>query len=122
MKISAIRGAITVEENTEKAIETATVKLFKEILDKNAIKPQDIAYINFSATKDITAAYPAKFIRTALNITDVPMMCYQEMAVDGALDMCLRILIVINTINTDFTPTHVYLDGAKILRPDLLKD
>ena len=121
MKIVAIRGAITVSENTEEAMEKATVKLFKEILQKNNIEPKDIAYINFSATKDLTKSYPAKFIRTTLGITNIPMMCYQEMTVEGALSMCLRVLIVLNTINNNFMPIHVYLDGAKVLRPDLIE-
>ncbi len=119
MKIVGIRGAITLDENTEKAIEEATVELFNTLMEQNDIAPEDVAYVNFSATKDITKAHPAKFIRTKLGITSIPMMCSQEMDVEGALGMCLRILIVINTINDEFAPKHFYLKGAKILRPDI---
>lgn len=119
MNIVAIRGAITVEENTEEAIKIATVELFEKVLLENRLSPLDLVYINFSATKDITKAYPAKFIRTELNITDVPMMCYQEMSVDGSLEMCIRLLIVVNTINKSFKPIHVYMKNAKKLRPDI---
>ncbi|MBQ2871911.1 chorismate mutase [bacterium] len=119
MKQFAIRGAITVAENTEEAIKNATVELLNSIIEKNNLNIADMLYINFSATKDITKAYPAKFVRTELGITDVPMMCYQEMYVENSLPMCIRILIVVNTINKEFFPRHIYLGGAKILRPDI---
>lgn len=119
MSMAAIRGAITVDENTQEAIKNATVELFTAVLNKNNLKPEDILYINFSATKDITKAYPAKFIRTELGISSIPLMCYQEMDVEGSLKLCIRLLIVTNTINSDFLAQHVYLKGAKVLRPDL---
>ena len=119
MKINAIRGAITVDENSVESIKEATVELFTAIMKENSLTPNDIAFINFSATKDINKVYPAKFIRTELGITDVPMMCYQEMDVEGSLDMCLRLLIVVSTINSAFIPKHIYLKGAKNLRPDI---
>jgi len=119
MGIAAIRGAITVEENTVEAIKNATVELFSDVMSQNSLKPEDVAYINFSATKDITKAHPAKFIRTELGISSIPLMCYQEMDVEGALKMCIRLLIVINTINDEFSAKHVYLKGAKVLRPDI---
>ena len=119
MGIIAIRGAITVDENTQEAIKDATVELFNAIVEQNNLKIDDIAFLNFSATKDINKVYPAKFIRTELGITTIPMMCYQEMDVDGSLAMCLRLLIVVNTINNKFDTKHVYLKDAQILRPDL---
>lgn len=120
MTIKAIRGAITVEENTYDAIKEATLELFNAVVEANNLKIEDIAFLNFSATSDITKVYPAKFIRTELGITTIPMMCYQEMNVEGSLSMCLRLLIVINTINNDFNAHHIYLKGAKILRPDIV--
>ena len=120
MQFVAIRGAITVDENTEESIKNATVNLLKEIIKQNNLSVSDMLYINFSATKDITKAYPAKFVRTELGITDVPMMCYQEMDVDGSLEMCIRVLIVLNTINTNFSAKHVYMKDAQRLRPDLV--
>ena len=119
MTITAIRGAITVDENTNEAIKEATMELFKAVVDANNLKADDIVFINFSATKDINKVYPAKFIRTELGITNIPMMCYQEMDVEGSLPMCLRLLIVTNTINSNFKTKHVYLKGAKVLRPDI---
>lgn len=119
MKITAIRGAITVDSNDEQSIKEATVELFNSVMSANNLNVEDVAFLNFSATKDINKVYPAKFIRTELGITTIPMMCYQEMDVEGSLNMCIRLLIVINTINNDFKPKHVYLKGAQILRPDI---
>ncbi len=121
MKINAIRGAITIDTNTEDAIKQATIELFTTIMKENHLTADDIAFLNFSTTKDINQAYPAKFIRTELGITTIPMMCYQEMDVENSLRMCIRALIVTNTINNNFTPNHIYLKGASVLRPDLAK-
>ena len=51
-----------------------------------------------------------------------PLFCMQEMAVVGSLPHCIRVLIL---WNTDLEPgeiRHVYLEGAKVLRPDLAKE
>jgi chorismate mutase len=40
------------------------------------------------------------------------------MAVPGSLPMCLRILLHVNTDKTADQIVHVYLRGARVLRPD----
>lgn len=115
--IKTIRGAITLEENSCEEIENATCLLLNEILKKNRLKKEHIVHCIFSLTKDIDKAYPAKFAREKLNFDDVPMLCVQEAFIDGALKMCLRVLIVARNVNSGVC--HVYLKGAKILRKDL---
>ena len=61
MKVYAIRGAITVDENTEEAISSASVSLIKRIKEKNVF--DSAVCILISTTADITAAYPAKAVR-----------------------------------------------------------
>ncbi len=119
MKMAAIRGAITIDLNTEDAIKNGTVELMNTLIEQNDLNLDEVVYINFACTKDITKAYPAKFVRNELGITHIPMMCGQEMDVEGTLGMCIRVLIVLNTINEDFSAKHFYLKGAKILRPDI---
>ena len=114
-----IRGAITVEENSIVAIKNATVELVSEIIEKNDIKSSDIAFVIFTLTKDLNAAFPAKFAREELNFSLVPMMCYNEAEINGSIKMCLRVLITVNTIKAQNEIKHVYLKGAKILREDL---
>ena len=55
----SIRGAITVEADDKELIYEATAEMMEEILKANAIKTDDIVSIVFTATDDLTKAYPA---------------------------------------------------------------
>lgn len=110
-----IRGAITVDENSDKAIELATLELLGELVEKNNIKPENISHAIFTLTDDLNAAFPAKFARKNLGWETVAMMCFHELDVPNSLKMCLRILVVVNCEET-FTPEFVYLKGAASLR------
>ena len=61
-----IRGAITVDKNTEDSIRDAVITLLKELIAKNNIEISKISHIIFTTTKDINAAFPAKFARVDL--------------------------------------------------------
>lgn len=115
MITKGIRGAITVEENTSEAIGSAVIKLLNEIVTRNKIELNLISHVIFSLTPDLNAEFPAKYARINLKWKDVPMMCFNEIDVPGALKMCLRVLVVINC-GKDFEPEFVYLDGAEVLR------
>jgi chorismate mutase len=116
MVTKGIRGAITVEENSEQAIKEATLELLSEILEKNNLTDTSkISHVIFTTTKDLNAAFPAKFPRVELGWDNVAMMCFHELDVPNSLSMCLRVLIVINC-EPDFSPDFVYLKGAKTLR------
>ncbi len=110
-----IRGAITVEANNENAIKQATLELLQELVERNQITPNDISHAFFTLTKDLNAAFPAKFAHTELGWKDTAMMCFNELDVPESLKMCLRVLIVVNC-NEDFKPKFVYLKGASSLR------
>ena len=115
MITKGIRGAITVEENTAKAIEAGTLKLLDEIIEKNNIEKSMISHAIFTVTPDLTAAFPAKFARLNRDWTDVAMLCFNEAQIDGAIEKCIRILIVLNC-EEYFVPQYVYLKGASKLR------
>lgn len=115
MITKGIRGAITVEENSSEAIGAATIKLLNEIVKKNNLDINLISHAIFTLTKDLNADFPAKYARINLKWKDVPMMCFNELDVPESLEMCLRVLIVINC-NESFEPEFVYLDGAEGLR------
>jgi chorismate mutase len=51
--------------------------------------------------------------------TYVPVMCMQELPVQNSLKMCVRIMMHVNTTQSQEEIIHVYLKGAKVLRPDL---
>lgn len=113
MKSVGIRGAITVEENSETSIKSATLELLGELVAKNKI--DSISHVFFTLTKDLNAAFPAKFARLDFGWDNVAMMCHQELDVPNSLEKCLRVLVVVNAQN-DFTPEFVYLKGAEVLR------
>jgi chorismate mutase len=112
---NTIRGAISVQENSKEAILSATKELFTNIIEKNHFQQDDIESILFSTTKDLTKAYPAIAIRE-MGFTNITMMCFQEMEVEGSLPMCIRMLISC-TAKVE-NRQHVYLHEAKQLRPD----
>ncbi len=114
-----IRGATVVLSNTAEDIKEATVELVNEILKRNNIKISDIAFAIFTLTKDLNAAFPAKFARLECGFDMVPMMCYQELDVPNSIEKCLRVLIVVNTDLEQNEINHVYLKGTKALRGDL---
>jgi chorismate mutase len=114
----AIRGAITVEQDTEDLVKEATVELMNEIIMKNKLLPERMVSILFTATQDIQSVYPGKFVREELNIQDVAILHFQEMHVSGSLPLCLRVLI---HYNDDMKSYPIYLRKAKKLRPDLDK-
>ncbi len=113
-----IRGAITIEKNCEKEIKDNTIVLLQEIISKNKIQIDDCISILFTATKDITAAYPAKYVRE-IGFDNCSLFCMQEMFVDNSLKMCIRCLVTIQIDNDKFKPINVYLKEASKLRPDL---
>lgn len=110
-----IRGAITVDNNTEDDIKNATIEILSEMVLKNNLDVDMISHVIFTMTDDLDAAFPAKFARVDLNWTDVPMMCYNELKVKNSLRKCIRVLIVVNC-GENFTPEFVYLKGASDLR------
>ncbi|MGF6948633.1 chorismate mutase [Neobacillus sp. B4I6] len=117
--IRGMRGAITVNQNTEEAIITATEELLEKIIEKNHIQPELVASVFISTTEDINAVFPAKALRKFEGWTYVPVMCMQEMPVPNSLKMCVRIMMHVNTTQSQEEINHVYLKGAKVLRPDL---
>lgn len=116
----AIRGAITVEENTKKDINEASQKLITEILNKNELKETDIVSIIFTATDDLDQLYPAEAIRN-IGFKYTPLMCCQEMKVKNSLSKCIRVMLYTNKNFALEEVTHVYLRKASKLREDLTK-
>lgn len=120
MHVRAIRGAITVSENTRDAILDGTRELLTEIININDIKTSDIVSIIFTMTSDLYAAFPAVAARE-IGLTDVPLMCSNEIEVPGSLRSCIRVLVHINTDKANNEMKHIYLKGAAVLRPDLAR-
>lgn len=120
MKQYCIRGAITIEENSIEQIRENTILMLREILKANSINIDDCISLIFTATNDITKAYPAKFARE-IGFVNCSLMCMQEMYVENSLELCIRVMVTINKQDNNFKPKNIYLKGAKKLRPDLKK-
>lgn len=114
-----VRGAITLNKDTEEEIKNATVELLNKMIEENEINLEDISFAIFTLTSDLKAAFPAKFARIECGFNFVPMMCYHELNVENSLRMCLRILLNINTDKTQKEIKHIYLKGASVLRKDI---
>jgi chorismate mutase len=121
MACRGIRGATTVESNTREAILDATKELLAAIVEANGVQPEDIASAHFSTTVDLDAEFPAVVARRDFGWTDIALMCSHEMNVPGSLQMCLRVLLHVNTEKAQSEVVHIYLRGASVLRPDLVK-
>jgi chorismate mutase len=112
-----IRGATTAAANTAEDILEATEELVKVLIHLNDLDSDDIASAIFTTTPDLTAWFPALAARE-FGWTEVPMICTHEMAVPGSLQKAVRVLVHVNTTKRGSEIRHVYLKGAKQLRPE----
>jgi len=58
MRLRGIRGATTVEANTNEAILAATDELLRAIIEANGVERDDVASVCFSSTPDSTRSSP----------------------------------------------------------------
>ena len=117
MLARGVRGATTVKANTREAILEATTELLQAMAEANGLNSEDVASAFFTSSSDINAEFPALAARQ-MGWTDVALLCGHEMQVPGSLLMCLRILLHVNTEKKASDIVHVYLHGARVLRPD----
>lgn len=117
MRLHALRGATTVEENDRDAILSATEELMGELLARNDLSPQDVVNCIFTMTDDLNAEFPAVAARS-MGFDRVPLLCVREIDVPGALPRVIRVLVQYHAAD-QHTARHVYLREAKVLRADL---
>ena len=118
-KVRAIRGATTVSENAIPPIREAVSELLDAIEFRNQVDPEEIVSVIFTTTRDLDAIFPAAIARERPKWDNVPLLDVQQMAVEGSLEKCIRVLIYINTPKTQAEIYHSYLRQAQNLRPDL---
>jgi chorismate mutase len=119
MPCRGIRGATTVESNTREAILDAAREMLSEIIRRNGFETEDVASAYFSTTPDLNAEFPAVVARSDFGWHNAALMCGHEMYVPGSLQMCLRVMVMVNTEAAQKDVQHVFLRGAAALRPDL---
>jgi chorismate mutase len=116
--IRALRGATQLQADDPVEMAAAVVELVSQILERNALSTDDLISVVFTSTPDLRSAFPAAAART-LGIGDVPLLCAQELDIDGALPRVVRVLAHANLDRPRQDVVHVYLRGAEVLRQDL---
>lgn len=116
--VRALRGATTVDEDSKELITERVVELLQAMVAQNAVDHDDLISVWFTATSDIHAMFPAAAART-VGFGDVPLLCAQELDIEGATPRCIRVLAHLNTTRSNAELHHVYLHGARALRDDL---
>jgi len=116
--LRAFRGAtqLTVDHSDE--MREAVIELLERTLLENSLANEDLVSILLTATPDLKCEFPAVGVRL-FGLTDVPLICAQEIDVAGALPRTIRILIHAESELSRAQIKHQYLRGAQVLRPDL---
>jgi chorismate mutase len=77
MRLFALRGASSVDQNEAQAIIGATEWLLREILRRNDLEPDDLVSCIFTLTEDLDAEFPAVAARN-IGFERVPLLCARE--------------------------------------------
>ena len=120
MAMRGIRGAATVEHNEKEEIWQAAVEMVEKILAGNELQTEDIGAAIFTMTEDLTAAFPTAGVRQRVAGFDmVPLFDARQCAIEGSLEKCIRLLLLVDIDKAQKDIKHVYLGRAAQLRPDL---
>ena len=114
----ALRGATTVDEDTEEQITERVQALVREMLDRNGVDRDDLISVIFTATEDLVSLFPAAAAR-GVGLGAVPLICARELSIRDGMPRCIRVLMHLTTERPPSELRHVYLEGAKGLRDDL---
>jgi chorismate mutase len=113
--VRAIRGAVQLDADERDHLLASVDELIRAILEQNGLSNDDLISMIFTATPDLHSEFPAR----RLGIGDVPLLCSQELDVDGAMPRVIRVMVHAETDLKKSDVRHVYLRGAAALRQDL---
>ena len=116
--VRALRGATTVDADTEAQVTERVQALVTAMLARNGADKEDLISVLFTATDDVRSMFPATAAR-GVGLGDVPLICARELAVEGGTPRCIRVLMHLTTDRARAELHHVYLEGARGLRDDL---
>jgi chorismate mutase len=118
MAVRAIRGAVQLDVDDRDHLLDSVDELIRGILVQNGLATDDLISMLFTATPDLHSEFPALAARR-LGIGDVPLLCTQELDVEGAMPRVIRVMVHAETDLPKSDVRHVYLRGAAALRRDL---
>jgi chorismate mutase len=116
--VRALRGATTLDADTEEHMTERVVALLEAMFDRNDLHHDDLISILFTATDDLHSTFPATAARK-VGLGDVPLICARELDVEGGTQRCVRVMVHLYTDRSRAELHHVYLEGARNLRDDL---
>ena len=116
-EVKAVRGAIQVARNSAEDIGQGAVRLARELLQANGLAEGDLISVLFTLTPDLDRANPATALR-GTGFSRAPLLCLQEAFIQGQLPRVIRLLLTYRAAPGS-EPRPVYLEGARVLRPDL---
>ncbi|MEU8891739.1 chorismate mutase [Streptomyces sp. NPDC048442] len=118
MAVRAVRGAVQLERDEAGHMGEQVGALLTAVLERNGLTGDDLISIWFTATPDLHSDFPAAAAR-GLGIVDVPLICAQELDIDGAMPRVVRILAHAETGLAKPDIQHVYLGATAALRKDI---
>lgn len=119
--VRAVRGATQLDLDDAEHLLERTAELMRAVLERNNLTSDDVISIVLTATADLRSAFPAVAVR-AIGITDVPMLCAQEIDVRGAMPRVVRLMAHVETSRPRADVRHVYLHGTTVLRDDITQE
>ncbi|MEV5679336.1 MULTISPECIES: chorismate mutase [unclassified Streptomyces] len=118
MAVRAVRGAVQLEQDEAGHMDEQVGALLTAVLERNNLVSDDLISIWFTATPDLHSDFPAAAAR-GLGIVDVPLICAQELDIQGAMPRVVRILAHVETSLPRAGIQHVYLGATATLRKDI---
>ncbi|MGW8380337.1 chorismate mutase [Streptomyces sp. ODS28] len=118
MAVRAVRGAVQLERDDAGHMDERVAELMTAVLERNALTSDDLISVWFTATPDLHSDFPAAAARK-LGIVDVPLICAQELDIQGAMPRVVRILAHVESELPKSDISHVYLGEAATLRKDI---
>jgi chorismate mutase len=116
--LRSLRGATTASANSAEAIAEAVAELLDALVERNGLEGSQVLSITFSVTADLNACFPAAIARRRPGWDGVALLDCQQMAVEGDLPRCIR-LLAHAWMQEQQPARHAYLREAARLRPDL---
>ena len=118
MPVRAIRGAVCLQRDDPQEMREAVAELLTAMLARNSVTTDEVVSVLLTSTPDLVSAFPALAARDC-GFSEVPLMCAQEIDVQGALARVVRVMMHVDIDRPRVQIEHVYLRGAQALRPDL---
>ncbi|HEV3187402.1 MAG TPA: chorismate mutase [Acidimicrobiales bacterium] len=116
--VRGFRGASSCATNSADEIVEVTQELLLAMMERNALRHDDVISVLFTTTPDLTASFPAAAAR-GIGFGDVPLLCASEIDVPGAMPLTVRVLLHAYTERERSELRHVYLRNTSSLRDDL---